>query len=855
MTNTSEVYQQALSQHGLGNLQEAERLYRLVLEREPNHAEAVNLLGTACYQMGKRDEALNFISRAISLDNTNPLFHFNLGKIYSSLLLSEEALRSFQAAIALKPNFAESYASIGNIFRATGNTEQAIANFSKAIEIKPDYCEAYVELARVYLDESNWSESEQYCRQALKLKSDYTEAYRTLGNACIAQGKSDEAIVNYQAALQINPQLAEVYWDLSKALSWKTMECQHMALELRPDLADIMTHMRLGNGLLANNAFSSAINCFRRVTQLAPNFADAYCDLGKALSMLSSYDEAIKALERAIAINPNLLKAHVSLGDILERQDDKAKALISFQQALRLNPNDPEANYGIGRLMIKQGNSNEAIAYLQTTLKFSPNLAEAHAHLASAYLMAMEYELANIHAQKALELAPKSALVLKVFGNSLITIGRVDEAIEVYKRITKSWPGDWQAYYVLGEAYKTKGRLDEAYECFEKALKIKPDDVEAIAGKASILESRREFQAGYDLLRPVLDTHADNGNLLTLFSNLSRRLGLQQEAVARLEECLSKQNLGSAQQSSILFHLGLTYDEMGEFDRAFKCTQQANNLQPSNFQPEVHEKQISDYIQAFSTENLASLPRANNDSELPVFIVGMPRSGTTLIEQILASYPQVFAAGELPDIPIIISQLPARLASSKPYPQCLESLTPELVNAFAIERLNRLRHFSDTAIRVIDKLPYNFLYLGFIALLFPKARIIHCVRNPIDTCISCYFQNFIGAHAYKYKLENLGFFYKQYERLMAHWENVLDIPILDVQYEDMVADQEGMSRKIVDFLGLEWDDDCLNFYKSKRFARTASYDQVRQPIYNKSVARYKNYEKHLEPLKAALGLA
>jgi len=246
------------------------------------------------------------------------------------------------------------------------------------------------------------------------------------------------------------------------------------------------------------------------------------------------------------------------------------------------------------------------------------------------------------------------------------------------------------------------------------------------------------------------------------------------------------------------------------------------------------------------------MPRASVRSDRPVFIVGMPRSGTSLIEQILASHPQVFGAGELTDIVRLPLSLHTMLGTERKYPQCLSLLTQDRIDTFAQHYLDKLASLSPDASRVIDKMPGNFMHLGFIELLFPDARIIHCMRDPLDTCLSCYFQDFSRSHPYSYDLENLGAFYNEYRKIMQHWRSVLSIPMYEIQYEELVADQEMKSRELVEFCGLEWDERCLNFHETKRYVGTASYDQVRQPMYKKSAGRWKNYENRIDVLKKSL---
>ena len=263
---------------------------------------------------------------------------------------------------------------------------------------------------------------------------------------------------------------------------------------------------------------------------------------------------------------------------------------------------------------------------------------------------------------------------------------------------------------------------------------------------------------------------------------------------------------------------------------------------------------MSSLMAAFSGAFFERAAGLGSGSDRPVFIVGMPRSGTTLVEQIISSHPRAAGAGELPDIPWLIQRLPAELGSGAGYPGCVEALDRESVQRLAGSYLDRLGLVSATTDRVTDKLPMNYMHLGLIAVLFPNAVIVHCKRDPMDTCLSCYFQNFSRDLGFCFDLEDLGFYYRHYETLMAFWAEVLPLCIHDVAYEDLVKNPEDVSRGLIEACGLEWDPRCLSPHKNRRPVKTASSWQVRQPLYKTSVARWKRYEKHLGPLKSSLDL-
>ena len=313
--------------------------------------------------------------------------------------------------------------------------------------------------------------------------------------------------------------------------------------------------------------------------------------------------------------------------------------------------------------------------------------------------------------------------------------------------------------------------------------------------------------------------------------------------------------LDNPQRATLHYELGRLYDRKNAFDAAFRHFTLGNELkgQSRRFDASEHAQYIDALIQTYNSHFMSQAPRPTIRSQRPVFIIGMPRSGTSVIEQILASHPAVHGGGELLTMNSIVKNLPDELGSLAPYPLCLTKLTQVNVDQLSQRYLDHLQTLSSDAVRVTDKMPTNFLHLGLINILFPEARVIHCLRDPLDTCLSCYFQNFGPWDSYTQDLRSLGAFYREYQRLMVHWRTVLDIAILDIQYEDLVADQEGVSRKMTAFCGLEWDERCLRFYDSKRAVSSASHDQVRQPIYRRSVGRWKNYRDYLGPLQEGLG--
>jgi tetratricopeptide (TPR) repeat protein len=379
----------------------------------------------------------------------------------------------------------------------------------------------------------------------------------------------------------------------------------------------------------------------------------------------------------------------------------------------------------------------------------------------------------------------------------------------------------------------------------------------ALAGKASVLDRQGRREEAGKIVLPFADTGSLPHAMISLYGKLSRDAGKLEEAASLLEGIQVSGTATENAQRDLHFALGDLRDHLGHYDQAFDHFAAGNALRRTDYDPQSIADKTERIIAFFSAERLAALPRAEArpelPSDLPVFIVGTPRSGTSLVEQILSCHPEVQAAGELRDMMRRAEDLGLRFQDADP--DASDSrLDGERLTAASETYLQGLRARAEGATRVTDKMPYNFERLGLISLMFAGARVIHCRRDPLDSCLSCYFQNFTRGNFQTFDLRHLGLYHRQYERLMAHWRATLDLAILDVSYEAHVENPEETCREILDFLELDWDPACLQFHESKRYVKTASRDQVRKPIYQSSVGRWRNYEAHLQPLKDALGL-
>jgi tetratricopeptide (TPR) repeat protein len=606
--------------------------------------------------------------------------------------------------------------------------------------------------------------------------------------------------------------------------------------------------------LLQSNRLAEAKDLYAQICNADPKEADAWYMHGMVNGMLGLIDDAGACFRQAIANRRDFADAHCNLGNVLLHQGKTEEALECYRQALRINPGHAGAHCNLGNLLQKMGRLDEAQASYRKALSLNSDLTIAHYNLGNLLSQQLKFGEAQECYRQALRINPGYVEAHNNLGNVLKHQGWLDEALACYRRALHINPDYIDGYINVGIVLELQGKFDAAMDSYRQTQRLKPGHIKAIAGEASVLARQHKFEAAYERLRPCLDAGTDDASIAITLATFCRHIGRCDEVIALIERLLGQdeQPLDRNELVNLHFALGKLYDDIGAFDDAFAHYRQGNALKPHSHDRQEHTRYVDALIQFYNRDFLRTAPYATIESQRPIFIVGMPRSGTSLVEQILASHPQVHGAGELEDIGRLTIDLPTELGVNEAYPQCLTSLTREKCNELARRYLDRLASLSRNALRVTDKMPRNFLHLGLIALLFPQARVIHCIRNPLDTCLSCYFQSFVGGNEFADDLADLGAYYNQYLRLMRHWKTTLDISILEMRYEELVTDQEMMSRRLVEYCGLDWDDRCLRFFENKRTVTTASYEQVRQPMYNKSVDRWKNYENHLGPLKNVL---
>ena len=460
--------------------------------------------------------------------------------------------------------------------------------------------------------------------------------------------------------------------------------------------------------------------------------------------------------------------------------------------------------------------------------------------------------------KKAVTIAPNEFMAWLQFGHCLRSLKQNEAAIIALKKAVALQPNRVDSYCDLALAFSGNGQPEEALACYNQAIQLKPDCSQGLLGKGIQLQALGRFEEARNCLLETIDLDPNNALAHFRLASMDHSADQAEQLLQRLATLQASSGLSKANRITAWFSSADILHAQKHYDRAFEHYATANNLLKEDYEYDKGplQQKIDVAIEHFTPEVFEMHKAAGSPSQSPVFIVGMPRSGTTLVEAIIASHPEVLAGGEDHKMTEIYQSL-EEADGPLDFPRDIEQIKPAHLLPFGTQYLSHMARLHSGAQRTTDKLPFNFLHLGLIAILFPNATIINCVRDPIDTCLSCYFQHFNAFRTLNFTndLNDLGFVYLQYRRLMAHWHQVLPVKILDVKYEDLVSSQEEVSRAIVAHTGLEWDDACLRFHEQERAINTASRAQVRKPIYTSSIEKWRKYESHLGPLVDALGEA
>jgi tetratricopeptide (TPR) repeat protein len=718
----SSPLQEALTLHQRGELEQAVRIYRTILEREPDNADALHLLGVAALQCGQGQQAIELLERSVSRRPGEAAFHADLATAYRACNQAERALNSYQMALRLQPASAEAAIDLGTLLMQVERPAEAAAVFRHAIQHQPNH----------------------------------PVAYNNLGNALRVLGD-----------------------------------------------------------------FQQAVACFRRAIEIEPGLSYAHGNLGQLLLDCGQIQQALPYLQASARLDPKSAAAHNNLGNAHRHIGQYDQARACYTEALRLNPNLAIVHDNLGRTLLEESRYEEAAPWFQQALSLAPGNPLFRLHLGQTLIELRQFQAAEEHLRAAAAARPRDLEIHFQIGRLCYEQGRIEEAQAIYRALLQEVPEHPIINQQVGELLLELNQKEEALACFRTARRGNPRFAPALAQLANHLRDQLPDD--------------ERSALLTLIDDPA---------------------LPESDRVALLYGVSQVCDAAGDYDTAAHHLERANAIElglrrkrGQEFNAEAHVRFVKRLRSVFTRAFFERTRGFGLDSERPVFIVGLPRSGTSLLEQVLASHSRVYGAGERFFCREGFEKLGGGsdgIAEMRAFTR-LETIDADTVRQLAAEHLAKIDAVNRIADRVIDKMPENYQYVGFLRLLFPQARILHCRRDLRDVAVSCWTTQFRSL-PWANDLQDMAARFTQYQRIMEHWHRVLPGVMMDVDYEDMVDDLEAVARRVVAFCGLEWEPACLEFYRTSRPVRTASVMQVRQPIYRHAVARWRNYEKGLRPL-------
>ena len=669
-----------------------------------------------------------------------------------------------------------------------GRLREAEALYRAALESDPDNPDAVHLLGTICLQTGRYDLAASLIRLAIAKSRDNAVYCFNLGAALERLEQLEAAAATYRRAIELRPRLAEAHFNLGNVLRRlrrldEAVTAYGQAVSVKPDYAE--AHSNMGAALRDQGRLDAAATAHLRAIQIRADYAEAYSNLGAVLYDQGQIEEAVTAYRKAIGIKGNFAEAHVNLAAALRDQRKLDEAVTVYRQAIRLQPGLAEAHFNLGHALREQGNLHEAMVAYRQAIRIKPDLVEGYVSLGNLLRELGGLEEAAAAYRRAIELRPCSAESYSNLGVILRDQGRLDEAIAAYRQATVLKPDFAEAHKNLAMALREDGRLQESRRALEEAVRLTPSN------------------AGYHRHLTELVAVTAGDPRLTAMERLSRDSG----------------RLSVDDQIELHFALGGAYDGLCRHEDAFRHWAEGNGLRRRQIDyDEAATLDILDRARTiFTKEFIATRTDAGHGSSLPIFVVGMPRSGSTLISRFSASHPLVCGGGELTYFHGSLTGLKGSSAARATFPDMIRDMTRKDFGELGRRYVGALGSLARDKQHVTDKMPANFILAGLIHLALPHARIIHTVRDPVDTCLSCFSKLFATRQDHTYDLGELGRYYRRYRALMEHWHRVLpEGRILDVRYEAVVADLEVEARRILAHCGLAWDPACLDFHRTER---------------------------------------
>ena len=588
------------------------------------------------------------------------------------------------------------------------------------------------------------------------------------------------------------------------------------------------------------NRLDAAKESFVKAIKINPKIELGYLNLGNIFFKLNKLDEAETNYKKTIEIKPNYAEAHFNLGIIYDNTDRLDQAELSYNEAIKLKPNYSQAYNNLGNLYRKLKRTNEAEINYKKLIEINSSSADGYYNLGNLYNDMDKFDDALVNYTKALELNPNFDSAYNYLGSVYHKQYKFDDAIINYKKAIELKPDYSEAYFNLGITLYAQNKTEQALENYKKALKLKSDYFEVYNNLGSVSQSlgkidqaEKNYKKAIELKPNFAEAHYNLSNIKT-YKN-------EDEQFNQMKNLTFDKDLNNEQLYHLNFALGKAFEDLGDYKKSFDNYIKGNKLCRKMMKYNI-EEDINLFTQLkesyLKIKKFSSRFSDLSDNPNPIFILGMPRSGTSLAEQIISSHSNVVGGGELNFIEKFGDKL-TRGINEVSYDSLLD---------FKNRYINKIKDIAKEDFMVSDKMPLNFRYIGLICTVFPSAKIIHLKRNPAAICWGNYRQNFTNKRLirYCYDLEDLVTYYNLYENLMDFWIKEFGNKIYNLDYEKLTIDQEGETKKLINHLELKWEDTCLAPEKNKRIVKTASSKQVRQKVYKGSSQKWKKFEPFLD---------
>lgn len=772
----------ARDHHDSGNIVIAERTYRDILKAYPKHFPSNMFLGILLFQSGNVEEALKYLQEAVEVSSDNKGAWNNYGGVLAGIGRFEDAIGAFDKALAIDPDFTD----------ALSNKSYALWKCGKN------------------------SEAEAVARHALEINPEDVGSLNNLGVSLARLLRYEEAFDTWEKAVELAPEDGSIWnnWGYALREAGKLQQSEEKglkAIEFSPKDADALNN--LANVVRDLGRAEEAVEIYKRAIAATPTYPYAHGNLAIAHMDLAQYAEASVSAQLAIAFDPNYYDAYITLANSLKECGEYNKAHNVANNAIRMRPDDAAPYVILSDIALRSGQFAEAEAAMQQAVKFVPDSARVYESMAKVYDQQGNTAKAREAIDKAIELSPDMVVLWVLKSHILYASMQLDKALETINYAIEKSPVNAAYMMQKAEILISLNRSDEALKLINR-----------------ILEKTKTLHSPYVLLVSLGEIKSEDD------PRFQEMLVLEKEIY----------KYGYKTRSVYLYALSDAYEKFGNYDKAFEYMKRASDtvhdLMPvlGDTETEMHDS----FKYTYSKELVNAACEHGCKSEKPIFIVGMPRSGTTLTEQILSSHPDIYGAGELEDLRLVYHMVSGQgqIEFSE-----VEKYGEEYIKLIEA----RVRDGKDYK-RITNKMPANYVYMGLMFSLLPNAKVIHCRRHPMDTLLSCYRQAFSKGQRWSYNQEEAAYQYLRYLDIMQHWRENFPERFIDVDYEETVNNFEEQARMLVDYVGMDWDDACLEPHKQKRAVITASKAQVTQPIYKTSVQKWRRYEEHLQPMLKVL---